>query len=299
VTKLMRMDALIEPLALAPVRDSLLDCAHAQWAATAADEDAKLVIGGEFAVQLSPAIESGQGVASDRYQALPATLAHDPHQTLCWVKAVPGQAGQLADSQAGCIEQLEHGPVPRGQFVFLGYVEQGQHLLDVERSGKFAPDPRCADPGRGINPRQPALAQVFEKPSQGGQTPLHAPRAQAASMFGRREGTDVSFDQTLRSFDSAFAGPFPEAEQVSAVTVHGGRTEPKLVAGVAAETADRFFERDRCWIGGLFRRACDAPLRARRACIVWSFPRVPGTECPCPGGSEPRPLLRLPGHRRR
>ena len=252
VAELVGVDALVQTLTFGPVGHAFLNGAHGQRLAGEAGENARFRAVAERLLNPAPALQGGQRMAADWHQTFALTLAQHANHAVDKIQLWPAQSGQLADPQAGGIEQFQHGAIAGADVGLVRNVEQGQYLIDIEDFRETTANLRCTYALGRVMLQAALFAQVSKQPAHGRQAALNAAWAQAPTVLAGGKGADVVRVDVSDPCPLVAPGPVLEAIQVAAVGIEGGRAQagPEL----REESLDGTVEVAKSEV---FRRACD------------------------------------------
>src|SRR5690554_2235655 len=171
------MQALVGTLHHAPAGQAGLDTALAQATAPLADEYRGFTLVSHGCSVRQPLVQSRDGFAADRQNALLVTFTQNTHLPAFQVQGGQAQASQFCQTEARRVHQLEHGEVADFQGVVRIDVQQLADLVNVCHFRQPAPAFGSPNIQSGVIPGETFPKQELIETADGRQVPGNAPTA--------------------------------------------------------------------------------------------------------------------------
>src|SRR6266850_1743064 len=210
-------------------REYLPDADTAQWRAAAIHEQRRAAW--DFAEQLRPGIaevffDDGERLFANGNNSFLVAFADATNTANFGIEIRDAQPGELRYTQAGGVQNLEHGAVPQAERCLgVGLGEQALDFLKAEIARQGTPDLRRLEIHRGVFRNQLLDLGEPEEVTQGDQVPGHGLALQFLTIKTREKIHQIVAADALEGA-LAFAGKFIEFYEIATICRYGIRGEP-------------------------------------------------------------------------
>src|SRR5467141_211447 len=195
---------------------------------------------GYFAEQLRPGVaeilfDDGERLLANRNNAFLVALADAANTADLGIEIGDAQPSELRYTQAGRVQNLEHGAVPQAErSLRIGLAEHALDFLEAEIARQGTSDLRRFEVHGRIFRNQVLDLGETEKVTQGDQVPSHGLALQLLPVEPREEIDEIVAGDGLEA-EFALAGKFIEFYEIATIRGYGVGRQPLLHPHVGQE----------------------------------------------------------------